>query len=215
MTRVSSGILFLACLIVLSCGPRLHVRHPVAPGDTYFSWVTWYGDDFKGKKTSSGETYDPLSFTCAADGFPFGTLLEVRDLDGGGAVVVRVTDRPGKNVVDLTPKAFRVLSAEQAGRLRGRVTVVGLPGENSLLRRNEAAAPQHFFTVQIGAYATLESARAFIDSLGIAEAYIYLEQGDRALYRVRAGRFADRESAENFQKERVKGHESVVVEVSE
>ncbi|HSA33075.1 MAG TPA: SPOR domain-containing protein [bacterium] len=215
MNRAVPGILLLLCLIMVSCGPRLHVRHPVAPGDTYFSWVTWYGDEFKGKKTAAGEPYDPLSFTCAADGFPFGTLLEVRDLDGGGAVVVRVTDRPGKNVIDLTPKAFRMLSAEQAGRLRGRVTVVGLPGENSLLRRNETVASQNFFTVQIGAYSTLENARAFIDSLGIAEAYIYLEQGDRSLYRVRAGRFADRESAENFQKERMKGHGSVVVEVSE
>lgn len=214
MIRVSSGILFLVCLTLISCGPRLHVRHPVAPGDTYFSWITWYGDEFKGKNTASGEPYDPLSFTCVADGFPFGTLIEVRDLDGGGAVVVRVTDRPGKNVVDLTPKAFRMLSAEQAGRLRGRVTVVGLPGENSLLRRNEAAV-ERFFTIQFGAYSTLDNARNFLDSLGIAEAYIYLEQGDRALYRVRVGRFADRESAEKFIGERAKGHEAVVIEVSE
>jgi rare lipoprotein A len=215
MNRAPFILFLILCMTFVACGPRLHVRHPVAPGDTYYTWVTWYGDDFKGKATASGESYGPQEFTCAADGFPFGTMLEVSDLDGDATVVVRVTDRPGKNVVDLTPKAFTVLSKEQAGHLRGKVTVVGLPGQNSLLRRNEAAVPEQFFTVQFGAYSTLENARAFIDSLGIAEAYIYLEQGDRTLYRVRVGRFADRESAEKFKGERAKGHEAVVVEVSE
>lgn len=215
MNRLPFIFSFILCVILVGCAPRLNVRHPVAPGDTYYTWVTWYGDDFKGKATASGEPYDPQGFTCAADGFPFGTMLEVSDLDGDATVVVRVTDRPGKNVVDLTPKAFKVLSAEQAGRLRGKITVVGLPGENSLLRRNAAEAPEHFFTVQFGAFSTFDNARAFLQSLGIAEAYIYLEQGDRTLYRVRVGRFADRESAEKFKGERAKGHEAVVIEVSE
>ena len=215
MNRVPVILSFILCMTSIACGPRLHVRHPVAPGDTYYTWVTWYGDEFKGKATASGEPYDPQQFTCAADGFPFGTMLEVSDIDGEATVVVRVTDRPGKNVVDLTPKAFMMLSKEQAGRLRGKITVVGLPGENSLLRRNVAEGPEHFFTVQFGAYSTLEKARAFIDSLGIAGAYIYLEQGDRAIYRVRVGRFADRDSAEKFKAEQAKGHETVVVEVSE
>lgn len=215
MNRAPFIVLIILCTVLVACGPRLHVRHPVAPGDTYYSWITWYGDDFKGKTMANGEPYDPQQFTCAADGFPFGTMLEVSDLDSGKLVVARVTDRPGKNVVDLTPQAFKMLSPEQAGRLRGKVTVVGLPGENSLLKRNEAASPERFFTVQFGAYSTLENARTFIDSLGIAEAYIYLEQGDRPLFRVRVGRFADRESAEKFKGERAKGHEAIVVEVSE
>jgi rare lipoprotein A len=214
MSRVPVILSLILCMIIIACGPRLHVRHPVAPGDTYYGWISWYGDDFKGKTMANGESYDPQQFTCAADGFPFGTMLEVSDLDSGKLVVARVTDRPGKNVVDLTPQAFKVLSPEQAGRLRGKVTVVGLPGENSLLRRNEAAA-ERFFTVQFGAYSTLEKAREFIDSIGIAEAYIYLEQGDQKLYRVRVGRFADRASAEKFIGERAKGHEAVVIEVSE
>jgi len=219
MRRRFSAILLAACLLMpTACAPRLHVRQPVAHGDTYFLWVTWYGDDFKGKAMADGGAYDPQQFTCAADGFPFGTLLEVRDLDGDGAVVVRVTDRPGKNVIDLTPKAFGMLAKEQAGRLRGKVTVVGLSGENSLLRRNEADAAGSFFTVQLGAFSSLEKARSFIDALdkGLADtAYIYLEQGDRALYRVRIGRFPDRESAEKFKEERTKGHEAAVVEVPE
>ncbi len=209
-------VLFL--LVGAACTPPMYVRHPVAPGDTYFSWITWYGDGFSGRPTASGEPYDPAQYTCAAAGFPFGTLLEIRDMDTGKAVVVRVTDRPGDRVVDLTPAAFKALSPEQKGRLRGKVTVVGLPGENRLLRRNESGASARFFTVQLGAFSSLENARAFIKTLehDIADrTYIYLEQGNRALYRVRVGRFPDRASADSFKEQRIKGHEALVVEVVE
>ncbi len=219
---MSRGYLIFAVLAVCfacRCTPPHHIRHPVAPGDLYFMWVTWYGEDFKGRSTASGEPYDPSQFTCAAEGFPFGTLLEVRDMDGDKAVVVRVTDRPGKRVADLTPQAFRKLSPEEKkGRIRGKVTVVGLPGENSLLRRNAPDGGGRFFTVQLGAFSSLENARVFMESLEkdlSCDAYIYIEQGDRALYRVRMGRFADRESAERFKEERLRGREALVVEISE
>ncbi len=208
---------FSACF-VCGCTPPHHIRHPVAPGDLYFMWVTWYGEEFKGRSTASGEPYDPSQFTCAAEGFPFGTMLEVRDMDGDKAVVVRVTDRPGDRVVDLTPQAFKRLSPDQKGRIRGKVTVIGLPGENSLLRRNEPQATGKFFSVQLGAFSSFDRARSFIASLGkdLSEgAYIYVEQGDTTLYRVRVGRFPDRDGAERFREQYTKGHEAVVVEVSE
>ncbi len=218
MIRMRRFLPVLMMGILCGCAPLPNIRHPVAPGDTYFMWVTWYGEDFKGQATASGEPYDPSQFTCAAEGFPFGTLLEVRDMDGEQAVVVRVTDRPGDRVIDLTPQAFRRLSPEQKGRLRGKVTVIGLPGENSLLRRNDQAGSGTFFSVQLGAFSSFERARSFVASLekGLSDmAYIYVEQGEKTLYRVRVGRFADREGAERFREQHTKEHESVVVEVSE
>jgi len=212
-------LFFSLLLLGIACAPPAHIRHPVAPGDTYFLWVARYSEDKAEEKTASSETYDPRQFTCAVDGFPFGTLLEVRNLDADTAVVVRVTDRSNQNIVFLTPRSFAMLSRQEGERVRGRVKVIGLPGENSLLRRNESGEISHFFTIQLGAFSSFENARAFIGTLekelsdGV---YIYVEQGDRNLYRVRVGRFADRGSAEQVKKQWAqKGKEAVIVEVSE
>lgn len=58
------------------------------------AWVaSWYGDRFKGRRTASGETFDPGLLTAAHPSLPFGTLLRVTDPASGQQVVVRVNDR--------------------------------------------------------------------------------------------------------------------------
>ncbi len=51
------------------------------------------GDGLAGKKTASGETFNPQEHTAAHKTYPFGTLLEVTNPENGKSVTVRVNDR--------------------------------------------------------------------------------------------------------------------------
>ena len=55
--------------------------------------ASYYGDEFNGQPTSSGEVFDMNAFTAAHKTLPFGTMLEVTNLANGKKVVVRVNDR--------------------------------------------------------------------------------------------------------------------------
>lgn len=120
--------LFTAFLCLVSAGcesPRV-IKHPVSRGDTYYYYVTFYGDEYNGRNMANGEPFSNDAMTCAAKGFPFGTVLEVQSLDTKKKVEVTVTDRPGKEVIDLTKKAFDEIDNAAKGKIRAKIKVVGL-----------------------------------------------------------------------------------------
>ncbi len=55
--------------------------------------ASWYGKDFHGRKTSSGEVYNMHALTAAHRTLPFGTVLEVTECKRGKSVRVTVNDR--------------------------------------------------------------------------------------------------------------------------
>ncbi len=56
--------------------------------------ATWYGEDFDGRITASGERFDMYGLTAAHPELPFNSVVEVTDLQNGRSVDVRITDRP-------------------------------------------------------------------------------------------------------------------------
>ncbi len=79
--------------------------------------VGYYGDEFVGKKTASGETYDPNDLTAAHRTLPFGTRLKISN-DAGDFIVVRVNDRGPYHedrVLDLSKRAFEQLALVSEG----------------------------------------------------------------------------------------------------
>jgi hypothetical protein len=97
----------------------------IYPLDTLFLKATYYHGKFFGRRTASGETYDPEGFTCAHRSLPFNTLLKVSY--GDKSVVVRVNDRGpfryGKSL-DLSFAAARELDMLSEGVQRVRVKVL-------------------------------------------------------------------------------------------
>lgn len=77
--------------------------------------ASYYGIQYHGRPTSSGETYDMYAMTAAHPSLPFGTRIRVTNLQTGQSVIVRVNDRgpfkPGR-IVDVSQAA-----AEQLGLL--------------------------------------------------------------------------------------------------
>jgi rare lipoprotein A len=94
--------------------------------------ASWYGRAFAGKRTASGERFDPRLFTAAHRKLPFGTWVEVRRIDTGRTVRVRINDR-GPNgraahrIIDLSQRAAEQLDIVRAGVVRVELRVVSGP----------------------------------------------------------------------------------------
>lgn len=90
--------------------------------------ATWYGEAFSGKKTASGEAFDPSAMTAAHRKLPFGTWVEVRRVDTGGVVRVRITDRgpwgDDRKIIDLSRAAADKLGIVNMGVAKVEVRVV-------------------------------------------------------------------------------------------
>ncbi|MEQ6433496.1 septal ring lytic transglycosylase RlpA family protein [Comamonas sp. w2-DMI] len=74
--------------------------------------ASWYGEQFHGRKTASGERFDSSDFTAAHRSLPFGSRVCVRSSVTGKSVIVRINDRgpfaPGR-VIDLSKAAAQEL----------------------------------------------------------------------------------------------------------
>ena len=80
--------------------------------------ASWYGPDFHGKRTSSGERYDMYQMTAAHKTLPIPCYVEVTNLQNGRRAVLKVNDRgPFKDnrVIDLSYVAARKLGIWQHG----------------------------------------------------------------------------------------------------
>jgi rare lipoprotein A len=89
--------------------------------------ASYYGRGFAGRKTASGERFDPKAMTGASPSLPFGTRVRVSRPDGR-AVTVRINDRcgcPGGRIVDLSEGAARKLGMLKEGVVTVRMEVLG------------------------------------------------------------------------------------------
>jgi peptidoglycan lytic transglycosylase len=92
--------------------------------------ASWYGQNFHGKPTASGERYDMYDMTAAHLTLPMGSYVRVTNLHNGRAVVVRVNDRgpivPGR-IIDLSYGAAQALQFRAQGLQRVRLDLVNRP----------------------------------------------------------------------------------------
>jgi len=89
--------------------------------------ASWYGSDFDGRLTASGEPYDMYDMTAAHLKLPLGSYVRVTNLHNGRAVVVKINDRgpivPGR-IIDLSYGAALALGYNSRGLQRVRLDVV-------------------------------------------------------------------------------------------
>jgi peptidoglycan lytic transglycosylase len=93
--------------------------------------ASWYGDDFDGWVTASGDIYDIYGLTAAHRTLPLGTMLRVTNVVNGRHVTIRVNDRgPYVNgrILDLSYAAARELDMVRDGISAVYLEVVGHHG---------------------------------------------------------------------------------------
>lgn len=86
--------------------------------------ASWYGRDFNGKPTASGEPFDARKLTAAHKRFPLGSLVLVRNMENGRELLVTVNDRGPfvrGRILDLSEYAAELLGYKERG-----LTTVGV-----------------------------------------------------------------------------------------
>lgn len=89
--------------------------------------ASYYGTEFAGRRTASGERYRSSDFTAAHRTAPFGSHIRVRNLGNGREVVVRVNDRgpwSRGRIIDLSYAAAKVIGLQQSGTARVSLTLL-------------------------------------------------------------------------------------------
>ncbi len=144
-------ILFsIGCMIAIGCTikreyPRRKIERPV-PGKPYsvkgkkyiplisasryeeIGYASWYGKQFHGRRTSSGEIYDMHEMTAAHKLLPFNTYVEVQSLTTGRKVIVRINDRGPfvkDRIIDLSYEAAKRLGIVGPGTDLVRIKALG------------------------------------------------------------------------------------------
>ena len=104
------------------------VRKQVKTKPYQVGTASWYGENFQGKPTASGEPYEMHDMTAASLTLPMGSYVKVTNLRNGKAVVVRINDRgpvvPGR-IIDLSYGAAQALNFRHRGLQRVRLDLVG------------------------------------------------------------------------------------------
>lgn len=120
----------LVALALGGCAKRAKVAVTPAHGATEEGIASWYGPPYHGRATASGEIYDMHALTAAHRTLAFGVWLEVRNLENGRTVDVRVNDRGPfvKNrILDLSRAAAEQIEMIGPGTARVRLKVVAPP----------------------------------------------------------------------------------------
>jgi rare lipoprotein A len=171
---------------------RRYVVLETAAGHVEQGVASWYGPDFHGKRTATGETYDMHAMTGAHPTLPLPAWVRVTNLQNGRSVDVRLNDRGpfSKNrIIDLSRAA-----AERLDMVRTGTAMVEV---RSLSSGNAAPAPPvaDRFYAQAGAFAEEDNAlrlAARLREAGVAGVSVTEVRVDgRRLFRVRAGPVAN------------------------
>jgi len=169
--------------------PRIEPLMKSARGYKENGTASWYGRKFHGRRTSSGETYDMYAMTAAHKTLPLPTYVQVKNLDNGVNVVLRVNDRGpflGGRLIDLSYMAARKLGMTASGTARVEVTAVkdhsaSAPVANvSLTQRNN-----RLVYAQAGSFRLLGNAHALRERLthqGISRVNVSPTRVDNTLY---------------------------------
>lgn len=185
--------------------------YPLAASDGFSESgvASWYGPDFHGKQTASGETYNKYAFTAAHKILPFGTRVRVTSLDTGASTDVVINDRgPFKSgrVIDLSYSAAKEIGMIRNGTARVHIKAIGSVNNaeksDKKSAKNAATGASNYY-VQVGTYSVQTNATKAsqnLASLGYASA-IKTQSGK---YVVRTGPYGTRARAttarDNLQK---------------
>lgn len=86
-----------------------------------FGMASYFSDEYQGRSTAYGDTYNKSEMTCAHKRHPYGSRLRVTRLDNNKSVIVKVIDKgpfiKGR-IVDLSRKAAEQLGIIELGSVK-------------------------------------------------------------------------------------------------
>ena len=196
-----------AVLLVAPTPSRTPAQVP-AQGQIYRETGTasWYGKEFHGKKTASGEFFDSEGISAAHRTLPLGTLVHVTNLDNFKSIKVKINDRGPfikSRILDLSYGAARELGFTAQGTIQVKIETL-----------DEVRDPAPY-TVQAAVYTEEENAKILKYRLSKRFELVFivpLETNITRLYCVRVGSYASEVRAEQIaDKLKIEGLEPIVL----
>jgi rare lipoprotein A len=188
----------IGILLIFLTSCSLFHRYP----DSGNAVASWYGAEFHGKPTSSGEIFNMYAFTCAHREYPFGTKLKVTNIVNSRTVHCLVNDRgpfvSGRDL-DLSYAAAREIGLIGAGT--AKVWVEYLGRDNSYIKEVRYISDAGPFTVQVGSFREISNAERLKTALELKYRMVYIAQAQiqgSTIFRVRLGRFPTKEDVSGF-----------------
>jgi rare lipoprotein A len=89
--------------------------------------ASWYGDEFAGRRTASGEIFNPNEITAAHRTLPMPSIVRVTNLENGRALAVRVNDRgpfAHGRIIDVSRRTAQLLGFHTQGTAKVRVEIL-------------------------------------------------------------------------------------------
>lgn len=171
--------------------------------------ASWYGEKFHGRRTSSGEIYDMYAMTAAHKSLPLPTYVEVKNIQNGKRIVVKVNDRGpfhDNRIIDLSYTAAAKLDILAKGT--GLVEIRSIdPARYANERIVEAPVAvtgynNPGFYIQVGAFTQRENAENMKTRLSVLDDRLVsvssaLVNGAQ-IYRVRIGPITDVSDADRI-----------------
>ena len=159
--------------------------------------ASWYGGEFHGRRTSSGEIYDMHSVTAAHKTLPLGTYVRVTNQRNGKSLDVRINDRGpfvSGRIIDLSYAAAKTLDVVGPGTAPVKIVALGALAQTGAGSKSGYVPVDYYsgnFTFQVGAFAERSNAERLVSELDRryqnAHMTAYFD-GQRTFYRVRVGR---------------------------
>ena len=217
MHRNLLGAIFVGVFVILG------LLSAVSQADPWYSekgLASYYGKEFQGKKTASGERFSSTDMTAAHRTLPLGTKVMVENMENGEKVEVKITDRgpyadPKRRIIDLTKAAANSIGLVEPGVGPVRVTVTEQPAKAQKISPDE----ETFFEVQVAAFEDGDEAQQVLNQVQpwFQEAYITPRDGPAGeYYRVRIGPFRTTEEAQKIAASLKRGgHQVFLDEVPE
>src|SRR4051812_14859383 len=141
---IALGVISLGALSLMAFPKRLHDKEliPKELPVVERGIASYYGDQFQGRMTASGERHDQNELSAASRDLPLGAKARVTNLDNGKSVEVEINDRGPYvrgRVIDLSKRAATALGI---GRREGiaRVIVQAHPADQPTPELKEQVA---------------------------------------------------------------------------
>ena len=138
LSSIVHVMLFSFVAFACASSPRFVVREApeVAPSSAAFvedGIASYYAEEFHGRKTSNGETYDMNDLTAAHQTLPFGSIVKVTNKATGRSVIVRINDRGPflkDRIIDLSRAAAEKIGMIGSGTAEVHLEILELGTAN-------------------------------------------------------------------------------------
>jgi rare lipoprotein A len=186
---------------------------PNSHGFVQYGKASWYGPEFHGRPTASGDVFDMHAKSAAHKVLPLGTVVKVVNLSNKRYTIVRINDRgpflKGR-VIDLSYAAAKEIGLLAPGV--ADVKIIALAKEAGTLKSKGFSTPlvalpqieQGEFTIQVGAFESKENALNLAERLKVIYKYVNIvacvDGNGRNLYRVQVSKSKNLSDAGEIEK---------------